>query len=560
MQKTRPWKVPSWKTLRRRGLYLPSITILMVVFTLIVIQGISTYRHVDLHRRHWEVFLERKGREIISLVKAQILLESPPSPEGLRDSLDRLVQNLDIAYMGLLDKDGRWIVVSKFSEEQLLSPPEAGEWEGTEKVKFCRMIRKLPDGRTVFEFGESEPNGDVQVAVVGLWTTALQEARSEDIRHGVMMGVILLALGSAAIYFIFLVQNYYLVDRALTEMKSYTENVVESMANGLITVDKDGQIVSTNQPASQLLGLNTAQVLGESLESVIPLQCLDIRDLLEHEKTVIEKEIDCPCGEVTIPLSVSVTPLRGSESASMGAVIILRDLREIRELQEKLRRSERLASLGRLASGVAHEIRNPLSSIKGFAQYFRDKLSGESEDGSYAQIMIEEVDRLDRVITQLLDFARPQTLHRYPYPLSQILDHTLRLIQPDLDKRGIKLIKSQFPEDKIDVDSDQISQALLNIFLNAMESMKNGGELRLEVTPKPARKGVEIEVSDTGAGIGKMDINRIFDPFFSTKKQGTGLGLSITAKIIESHGGEISVESEKGQGTTFRLYLPFVYR
>jgi two-component system sensor histidine kinase HydH len=560
MQKTRPWKIPSWKTLRRRGLYLPAITIVMIVFTLIVIQSISTIRHIDLHRRHWEVFLERKGREIISLVKAQTLLDNSLSTEGVKGLLDRIVENLDIAYMGLLDKNGRWIVASKSSQGQLLSPPEAGEWDRTEKVSFSRRIKDLPDGRTAFEFAESEPDADIQIAVVGLWTTALHKARDEDIRHGVMMGIILLFLGSAAIFFIFLVQNYYLVDRALTEMKSYTENVVESMANGLITVDTKGQIVSTNYAASRVLGFDMTQISGRSIESVIPLHRLDIHKLLEREMSAIEKEIDCPSEEGTVPLSVSVTPLRGAGGAIMGAVIILRDLREIRELQERVRRSERLASLGRLASGVAHEIRNPLSSVKGFAQYFRDKFEGGSEDKSYAEIMIKEVERLDRVITQLLDFARPQTLRRHPYSLSLILEHPLRLIQPGLEESGIKLITSQFPDNKINVDSDQIGQALLNIFLNAMDSMERGGELRVHILPKPERRGVEIWISDTGTGIRKEDITRIFDPFFSTKKKGTGLGLAITAKIIEAHGGEVFVESEEGKGTTFKIHLPFIYR
>jgi len=174
--------------------------------------------------------------------------------------------------------------------------------------------------------------------------------------------------------------------------------------------------------------------------------------------------------------------------------------------------------------------------------------------------MIKEVERLDRVITQLLDFARPQTLRRHPYSLSLILEHPLRLIQPGLEKSGIKLITSQFPDNKINVDSDQIGQALLNIFLNAMDSMERGGELRVHILPKPERRGVEIWISDTGTGIRKEDITRIFDPFFSTKKKGTGLGLAITAKIIEAHGGEVFVESEEGKGTTFKVYLPFIYR
>lgn len=279
--------------------------------------------------------------------------------------------------------------------------------------------------------------------------------------------------------------------------------------------------------------------------------------MIQDERSLIEKEIDYPSANGVIPICVSVTPLRGSEGGKIGAVIILRDLREIRELQEKVRRSERLASLGRLASGVAHEIRNPLSSIKGFAQYFRDKFEGGSEDKSHADIMIQEVERLNRVITQLLDFARPKELHLQSYPLSQVLEHPLKLIRADLNRKGIKLIPSPFSEEKVKVDSDQITQALLNIFLNAMESMDHGGELRVDTKSRNEKGGVEIWISDTGPGIPQENLSRIFDPFFSTKKKGTGLGLAITAKIVEAHEGEITVESKEGKGTTVKVYLPF---
>jgi two-component system sensor histidine kinase HydH len=481
-------------------------------------------------------------------------LENPPSPEALKDLLDRVIQNLDIAYIGLLAKDGQWIAGAKFSDVPRFSPPE--EEYGERGTAAFRRVRELPEGGSVYEVGQLLGMGNVEAIVVGLWMTPLEEAQKEDIRHAMMMGGILLVLGCAAFYFIFVVQNYYLVDRTLAEMKSYTENVVESMANGLIAVDRGGQIVATNRMANRILGFDTLQVSGRPLEDFIPRPILDIHDVLEHEKSVIERDIDCPVGQSIVPLNVSATPLRGPDGDHMGAVIILRDMREIRDLQERVRRSERLASLGRLASGVAHEIRNPLSSIKGFAQYFRDKFDRGSEDESYASIMIEEVDRLNRVITQLLDFARPKEPRIQSHPVSQILEHSLRLIQPDLERSGIKLTHSELPESRIEVDLDQMTQAFLNIFLNAIESMEQGGELRVETLQSSEKGEIEIRISDAGYGIGKEDLPRIFDPFFSTKKKGTGLGLAITAKIIEAHQGEISVESVSGKGTVFRIHLP----
>ncbi len=549
-------KAQPWTALKRRGLYLPAFTIVMVAVTLTVMHTISTIRTLNRERRHWINLFERNGRDMVAMVRAELRPEEEWSPKGLKELVDRMVENLDIAYVGLLEKNGQWITGSRLAQRpefptQAEKIPHDREVEGV-----YRRIKKLPDGQSIFEFGQFAPQGDIQATIVGLWMTHLEEARRQDIRHAVVMGVILLVLGSAAFYFIFVVQNYYLVDRTLAEMKSYTENVVESMANGLITVDREGKIVSTNHRASDILGLGTKQTRGRPLESVIPLQGFDLDDVLHQERHIIEKETECSRGQDILPLTVSATPLKDPDGVNMGAVIVLRDMREIRELQEQVRRSERLASLGRLASGVAHEIRNPLSSIKGFAQYFGDKFQEGTEDRSYAAIMIEEVERLNRVITQLLDFARPKELRLHLHPLSQVLGHPLRLIQADLDRTGIKLNKSPFPKDKIRVDSDQITQALLNIFLNAIESMGSGGELYVETIQKPEQKWVEIRISDTGSGISQENLPRIFDPFFSTKKKGTGLGLAITAKIIEAHKGEISAESEEGKGTTFRIHLP----
>jgi two-component system sensor histidine kinase HydH len=549
MQKFQPLR-----RFRKRKLYLPAVTIVMVVITLVIMHTISTIRTLDRNRQQWERFLEKEGHDLVSAIKAEILIEKTSSSHRLRGFLDKLVENPSIAYIGLLDGNKEWRIWSQWSESPSLSILGENIQEKSPGKRVYQKVKVLPDGRSIFEVGEFLNANDVQGAVIGLWMTPIEEARDQDIRHAFLMGGILLILGSAAFYFIFVVQNYYLVDRTLSEMRSYTEKVVESMASGLITVDTNGNIVSNNRKASYLLDLNK-QVRGQPLEKVIPSQCLDLTGVLHHEREIIEKEIDCPRGEKIIPLSVSATPLRDPDGISMGAVVILRDLREIRELQEEVRRSERLASLGRLASGVAHEVRNPLSSIKGFAQYFRDKFEKGTQDKSYAEIVVKEVERLNRVVTQLLDFARPKELRLQSYPLSQVIEHPLKLVKGDLDKKGISL-KTSFLEERVEVDWDQITQALLNIFLNAMESMDDTGELRVRTALKPEKKGVEISISDTGPGISRQNLSRIFDPFFSTKKKGTGLGLAITANIIEAHKGEITVESEEAEGTTFKIFLP----
>lgn len=538
---------------KKGKLYIPAITVVMVVITLVVLHSVSTFSTLDRQWAHWQDFLERNAGNLISVIAIEARSESPDR-QKLKEFLNEITGNPDIAYVGLLDRQNRWILGSRLSGAPDFALQKGMSHTASGEKGAHREIISLPDGRRVFQFTRYVALTGFKAAVIGLWMAPFEEARKQDHRHAFMMVAILLVLGSAAIYFIFVVQNYYLVATRLAEMKSYTENVVESMADGLVTVDTMGKIVSTNRQISQMLGLDTRQLWGRPLAHMIPLPDLDIYQVIRGEKGVAEKEIDCPGKSGDIPMSVSATPLKGPDGAIMGAVIILRDLREIRELQQKVQRSERLASLGKLASGVAHEIRNPLSSIKGFAQYFRDKFQAGSEDRSYATIMIQEVERLNRVIDQLLDFARPKDLDLRPHLLSEIIDHPLQLIHHDLDENKIRLITS-IEEGTIRADSDQMTQALLNIFLNAMDSMKHGGELSVAAVPEPEEGRVDIRITDTGTGISPEYIQWIFDPFFSTKKKGTGLGLAITAKIIEAHEGEISAESQQGKGTTFKIRL-----
>jgi len=266
-------KVWSKKILKKRRLHFPAITIVMVAVTLIVMHAISTFRNLDQHRRHWEKFLEKNARNIISMVKIEIErhhLESTLPSEDLKELMDQMVINLDIGYIGLLNKNGRWTVGSQLSQESPFPQMKGRGFDDKEAGRLFQGIKKLPDGRRVFEIGEFINTGDVQAVIVGLWMTPLEEARDQDIRHALLMGAILLILGTAAFYFIFVVQNYYLIDRTLDEMKSYTEDVVESMVNGLITVDIEGRVVSTNRMASSILGLDTREVRGEPLERVIP--------------------------------------------------------------------------------------------------------------------------------------------------------------------------------------------------------------------------------------------------------------------------------------------------
>ncbi|RXF75835.1 histidine kinase, partial [Desulfovibrio sp. DS-1] len=289
-----------------------------------------------------------------------------------------------------------------------------------------------------------------------------------------------------------------------------------------------------------------------------------------------EVTLDCPVvGGPPVPMSVRGVRIAAGDAADAGAILILRDLREVRRLQDEVRRREKLAAIGSLAAGVAHELRNPLSSIKGYATYFGSRFDEGSEDREAARVMVQEVERLNRVISDLIGLARPSDIAPRPVDAGFLVHHVLRLVRQDAAHRGVtvRVEPDGAPEGVPDnalagaqdgavgslpralLDPDRFSQALLNVFLNALEAMPSGGELSVRLAAAPGNR-IAVAVRDTGTGIAPEHLATIFDPYFTTKSQGTGLGLAIVHKIVEAHGGEVSLRSALGQGTEITFLLP----
>lgn len=572
-----------------KSLYLPAWTIVAAVLTLLMVIVVSTYRNMSRERGRMEDSLVREGLVIIRAIEASVRADfpsSPPDAKRLQKLVEEVSREPEVAAIAIFDRAGNIVAASRPAgpvPEKIMGAPSLALL-----LKERGMITRYPEqpgGVPIFEVIQpfrpfsyqaspalrrtAEPGpalpesplhrwaGDKMIAL-SLRLAAFETARREDRHHTLLMGAILVVLGTGALYFIFIVQNYYLVDRTLDRMKGYTENVVESMADGLISMDRHGRIVTLNRQAIQILGSSRELLEGRRITDVLGEGVGEILGSAERQGLVREREVDVrrdPDG--MIPLSLSAAPLRDEKGREMGLVLLIKDLRELRELQGKVRRSERLASLGRLAAGVAHEIRNPLSSIRGFAQYFVKRFHGQAEEEGYASVMVKEVDRLNRVVTELLDFAGPKEPRREPRSLAEIADHALKLLAPDLAARKVAVVKEYEPGlPAVFVDRDQISQVFLNLLLNAIESMEGGGEIRLILRrcgPPPA---VLAAIADTGAGIPADDLEKVFEPFFSRKRKGTGLGLAIVHQIVESHRGEIRVESGPGRGTTFRMTLP----
>jgi two-component system sensor histidine kinase HydH len=388
--------------------------------------------------------------------------------------------------------------------------------------------------------------------------TSVEDAVRTDTRHTVIMAIILLLVGFAGIILLFLAQSYRATRMTLSRIKAFSDNLVTNMPIGLVALDDNQRITSLNNAAGSVLKVLPAEVMGKNAEEVLPDELWRLLKNLNADKGVVEKEIDCTVqkGEV-IPLEISATLLNDEDGTFLGYVVLFKDLSEVRSLRKEIARSQRLASVGRLAAGVSHEIRNPLSSIKGFATYFKERYYDVPENQQISNLMIQEVDRLNRVVGQLHEFARPITVSKKSIQIKAFLKDSLKLIERQASEANIS-IRTDFDSeiDEILIDPDRINQVLLNLYLNAIEAMDDGGSLTVALAKNSKKNGIEIKVSDTGAGITEDDLSHIFDPYFTTKASGTGLGLAIAHNIMEAHGGEIAIESRLGQGTEVTIFFP----
>jgi len=377
-------------------------------------------------------------------------------------------------------------------------------------------------------------------------------------RHTIIMGAILLLVGFAGIVLLFLAQGYRTTKASLSRIKAFSDNLVENMPIGLLATDSEKRIVSLNNVAATVLQLSPEESVGKDAHTFLPQQIAEPLKLLESGEESIEKEIECQLSDQkVVPLEISATLLRDEKESFLGHVILFKDLTEVRTLKKEVARSQRLASVGRLAAGVAHEVRNPLSSIKGFATYFKERYHNVPEDIHIAEIMIKEVDRLNRVVGQLLEFARPITLTKKAFSINTLITDSLKMVERQADEAGVDLKVQLLPDSKdVILDPDKIRQVLLNLYLNAIESMRSGGGLSVTISVPSKKNGIEINVADTGTGIRPEDLAHVFDPYFTTKTSGTGLGLAIVHNILEAHAGQIKIKSHLDAGTTITLFLP----
>ncbi|MBW1800771.1 MAG: PAS domain-containing protein [Deltaproteobacteria bacterium] len=538
----------------------PPWIILGAVIIFIPIFSFWTFENINKQKEQMIFLLLEKGAALIRSFEAGArtgmmgMMGMRRGNFRLQRLLTETARQPDILYLMVPDMNG---VILAHSDPDKIGDAyvEDLDLRDLSKEKNLRWREvKNKDGRHTFEIYRS-----YQIIFVGLDMEPMESARKEDMRHTLIMAAILLLIGFAGIFFLFLLQAYRSTRTSLSRIKAFSDTVVENMPTGLVAVDPEGNIVSFNHTAGTILQLDSNDTLAKRAEENLPYDFMNLLNEAADQDRIIEKEMDCTLDDGrTLPMDVSVSKLAGDDGQPLGHVILFRDMTEIQSLKNEIERSQRLASIGKLAAGVAHEIRNPLSSIKGFATYFKERYRDIPEDHKTAGIMVQEVERLNRVITQLLEFARPVEIQKKSSDIHQLIRHSMKMIEGEARSKHVELKVSLDPEIQyVPMDQDRMNQVLLNMYLNALEAMEHGGTLTVQVVPGASSQKVQITVSDTGSGIRDEDLVHIFDPYFTTKQSGTGLGLAIVHKIIESHDGEVKVKSVVGKGTTMSICLPY---
>jgi two-component system sensor histidine kinase HydH len=546
------------------------------IAVMVVVFSVMTLAHFQRQKEQAIELLVEKGATLIRSFEAG--LRSPLGMKtetfGLQKLLMETAQQPDIDYIIVTDNEGNIIADSDPAQvsdkygldldigklvlsqdirwRQVANPQGAGTFEVYRG--FFPQERFAEDSKPAQIQSKNEKTGNM-IIFVGFNMSTIEKADKEDTKNTIIIALILLLIGSSAIISLFLAQAYRLARTSLSRITIFSEALVKNMPIGLIALDDQGKIVTCNEKAQAVLEVACSDALGKQAMTILPESLKKILAELPASGGFLERDIQLisACGKEHIWEAVAAGLM--DEGIPAGRILLIRDITVIRQMENEVTRSRHLNSIGSLAAGVAHEIRNPLSSIKGFAVYFKERLSGNKEDEQTADIMIAETERLNRVISQLIEFARPLGLKKEKVQFVELVQHTIKLIATDAQKNKISVeINAAADLPEVEVDPDKIKQVLLNIFLNSLAALKDGGKLTIELIP--GTDNLSVIISDNGVGIEKMDLLRIYDPYFTSKPAGTGLGLAVVQKIMEAHGGKINVESAAGQGTKVFLYFP----
>jgi PAS domain S-box-containing protein len=352
----------------------------------------------------------------------------------------------------------------------------------------------------------------------------------------------------------------------IVALKERTDRILAGMPDGVLVLGPAGLVVTLNRAAERIFGLARADASDRHFLDVFAPHA-GVRNIIEqiyddpNASSTYETKIFCT-GAESVPVAITWSLIADESDSGPTIILNIQDLTEVKRIERQLRRSQRLAALGTMAAGVAHEIRNPLGGIRGASQLLAREMKDNPRLHEFTEVIVQEVDRLDRTVEQLLGFARPTKSDMAPIHIEDVIERALVMVKPEIEKKRIH-VEKDFPQGlrRIRASQSQMTQLFLNLFLNALQAMPEAGTLSITIREESHAGGAEktaliVTVTDTGHGMSRQTLEHLFMPFYTNRDSGTGLGLAIAHKIIEEHGGTIDAASKEGKGTTFTMSFP----
>ena len=552
----------------RSTVFLSVLSLLIVGLGLVLALWQTIQRQEEALREH----LLLTSRSVLQSVESSLrrghfvkpgseLLLSPDTADFFRE----LEQNGDVIFVSIIDSTGEKVLATlpgpvsgeiHFQPKVLEQMVENGEWGGDMKVgnreAFVYVKRVTqPSNESAYAKGKKQ---DAPYLVVA-FDMAKHLIVYKSFKQNLQFQTIYILLAATVIWVLAVsfLKRRTLAGRAVV-LERFQDKLLDNLPDGLILLGENGKIEAANPAAHKILQMPKGSIVGKSF-NVLPQEvaqnfALDIKD---KQGGGVWRHYNLGGAD----LEILVLPLWANQTVDDESLILIRDRTEIRELEKNLSNAEKLATVGTLAAGMAHEIRNPLSALRGFAQYFAKKFAGKQPDETYANTMVLEADRLNRVITDLLDLARPKQVEQRMVSLAELVKGLKNLIDFDLARSGASL-KCDLQVDKIYADEDSLKQALLNLIINSVESFDDseGQNKEIDLLSHSGDGGVWITVKDYGGGMTEQQKDQAFEPFFTGKPKGTGLGLALVHKTLREHGGKIVLDSLPGKGTTISLFFP----
>lgn len=552
----------------------PALILLVVSIVLTGILAVATVTNMNRSQKLMELSFLRQGKTLIHAfeagTKTSMVFRNSTRNNPLKDLSVEVLKDKGIAYIRIIDENNSVIISEgNIPQSSLKTHPELNysldspifsiNWTDNifEISQRFQPMAKASNGMSMMRMHWKQwnlavnPEGKMYISV-GFYTNDYAETLQADMYHTIFMLVMLILLFLAGLYYLFLYQRMHTTHATLLNTQLYTNHVHESIPDSLLTLNQEGKIVSCNKNTERLLGYDSFNIVGKKIFDIFPACPIDV---LTAKTNILEKDahLQSQSGE-TVPVKITSAQLIDHENNRIGKVLVMRDVRVIRSMERQLEHSRRLAALGSMAAGIAHEVRNPLGTLRGLAHFFGSEDGASDACKKYSRFMIKEVDRLNQLVTELLQFGTPRDIETCVVNIENMVERITTLLKEDLTKKQITFTHHHDKNTKLFGDSDLLIQTLLNLLKNSIQASPEGGEIFLDIRDDGEK--CHLSVSDSGLGMSEETKSKMFDPFYTTRNSGTGIGLAVCHRIIERHNGYFEIDSMVNVGTNVTVVLP----